>query len=139
MSLKVYIDTNVFLDSILNRDNGVAREVLYFLEDKNFEIILNDVSIINIHYFSSKDKKLTPKTVKKYIGLFLEEYTIVPVNVKLLKNALYSNFSDFEDAVQYFCAKKVGADLIISKDKKGFIESDIEKIDPLDFYYEYIK
>jgi len=139
MSLKVYVDTNVFLDSILNRDNGVAREILYFLEDKKFEIILNDVSIINIHYFSSKDKGLTPQNIKKYIGLFLEEYTIISANVELLKNALYSNFSDFEDGVQYFCAKEIGADLIISKDKKGFKESDIEKINPLDFYNAYIK
>jgi predicted nucleic acid-binding protein len=139
MSLKVYVDTNVFLDSILNRDNGIAREVLYFLEDKNFEIILNDVSIINIHYFSSKDKKLNSETVKKYIGLFLEEYTIISANTELLKSALYSKFSDFEDGVQYFCAKEIGADLIISKDKKGFKESDIEKINPVDFYNEYIK
>ena len=45
MNAKIYIDTNIFLDSILNRDNGIAKSVLFFLSDKNFEIVLNDISI----------------------------------------------------------------------------------------------
>ena len=55
MSLKVYVDTNIFLDAILNRDENISKEVLFFLEEKNFEIILNNISIINIHYFTSSN------------------------------------------------------------------------------------
>ena len=35
MSLRIYIDTNVFLNSILNRDNGISNEILSFLESKD--------------------------------------------------------------------------------------------------------
>lgn len=137
MSLKVYIDTNIFLDSILNRDNGIAREVLFFLEDKNFEIILNDISIINIHYFARKG--LGTSSLKQYINTFLNEYTIISANKDLLLQAINSDFKDFEDGVQYFCAKDYGTELIITNDKKGFKVSDIEVISSLDFYNQYIK
>jgi len=70
MSLKVYIDTNVYLNSIENRD---------------------------------------------------------------------SEFKDFEDGVQYFCARRVEADLIITSNKKDFTHSEIEVLTPLTFFNEYMK
>lgn len=104
MNAKIYIDTNIFLDSILDRDNGIAKSVLFFLSEKSFEIVLNDTSIINIHYFARKG--IEPKKLKEYINTFLDEYTIVSVNEKLLRDAINSDFKDFEDAIQYFCARK---------------------------------
>lgn len=139
MSLKIYIDTNIFLNSILNRDNEISKEVLYFLEAKNFEIVLNDISIINIHYYISKDKQFNSQNVKQYINTFLEEYTIVSADTELLKKSLHSTFKDFEDGVQYYCAKEIKADLIITNDKKGFIDSDIETINANNFYHQYVK
>ncbi len=41
--------------------------------------------------------------------------------------------------MQYFCAKEVESDLIITNNKKDFIESDIEIITANEFYDEYIK
>ena len=138
MSLKIYIDINIFLDSILNRDKGIADEVLSFLEEKDIEIVLNDLSIINIHYFAEKGLKSKLDLLKTKINTFLDEYVIVPVDKDILKEALNSDFIDFEDGVQYFCAKKIGADLIITNDKKGFKSSDIDTISSLDFYDRYI-
>ncbi len=137
MSLKIYIDTNVFLDSVLNRDNGVSREILYFLQDKGFEIVLNDISIINIHYFAKKG--LQPKELNQYINIILDNFTIVCADKFFLKQAINSDFNDFEDAVQYFCAKSIDADLIITNDKKGFKKSTINIITSKDFYDKYIK
>ena len=138
MSLKIYVDTNIFLNAILNRDNNISKDVLCFLKDKNFDIILNNISIINIHYFASKDKDLTKDMVKEQINSFLEEYIICSADTKILQTALNSNFDDFEDGVQYFCARDIGADLIITNDKKGFLNSEIDVITSKDFYYEYV-
>ncbi len=138
MSLKIYIDTNVFLNSILNRDNGISNEILSFLESKDVDIILNNISIINIHYFASKDKDLTKNMVKEYINSFLDEYIVFSADTKILQTALNSNFDDFEDGVQYFYARDIGADLIITNDKKGFLNSEIDVITSKDFYYEYV-
>ena len=139
MSLNIYIDTNIFLNSILNRDNNISKEVLFFLEQKGFNIILNDISIINIHYYISKSKTLLKDEIKDYINIFLKNYIIVAASEDILKNAINSNFSDFEDGVQYFCAKKTNANLIITNDKKGFKNSDIEVITAQDFFNNYIR
>ena len=138
MSLKIYVDTNIFLNAILNRDNNISKDVLCFLKDKNFDIILNNISIINIHYFASKDKDLTKDMVKEQINIFLEEYIICSADTKILQTALNSNFDDFKDGVQYFCAKDIEADLIITNDKKGFLNSEIDVITSKDFYDEYV-
>ncbi len=137
MSLKIYIDTNIFLDSILNRDDGISKEILYFIQDKGFEMILNDISIINIHYFARKGLKA--KDLKQYINIILDNFNIISADKSIIKQAINSDFNDFEDAVQYFCAKNINADLIITNDKKGFKNSTIDTISSKDFYNRYIK
>jgi len=137
MSLKIYIDTNIFLNSILNRDNNISKKVLSFLDDRGFDIILNDISIINIHYYVQKDYNFD--IAKQYIQTLLDEYTIISATDRILSLALNSNFKDFEDAVQYFCAKEYQSDLIITNDKKGFKNSEIETISANDFYFKYVE
>ena len=137
MSLKIYIDTNIFLNAILNRDNNISKKVLSFLDDRGFDIILNDISIINIHYYVQKDYNFD--IAKQYIQTLLDEYTIISATDRILSLALNSNFKDFEDAVQYFCAKEYQSDLIITNDKKGFKNSEIETISANDFYFKYVE
>ena len=86
-------------------------------------------------------KKLKPNLdlLKEYIGNILDEYTITSIHEDLLRKALNPKFIDFKDGVQYLCAKEVGAELIITNDKKGFKNSDIETINSSDFYDKYIK
>jgi hypothetical protein len=51
---------------------------------------------------------------------------------------LNSDFKDFEDWVQFFCAKAILADLIITDNKKDFINSDIKVLSAKEFsdYYK---
>lgn len=137
MTLKIYIDTNIFLDFILKRDNGISREILYYLHSKDFIVALNDISVVNIHYFAKKNLKM--EEVKDFIDIILDTCLIVSVDKNILKTSINSNFIDFEDAVQYFCAKSIDADLIITNDKKGFRDSRIDTITSQNFYKRYIR
>jgi len=139
MNTKVYIDTNIFLDALLNRDKGIALEILKFLKARDILIFLNDISVINIHYFAQKELKETLLLLKTYLNNLLDDNTIICVDEDLLRVALNSNFSDFEDGVQYFCAKEAKVDLILSNDKRGFKHSDIEVITSYDFYERFIE
>lgn len=40
--------------------------------------------------------------------------------------------ADFEDAVQVACASLAGAEVIVTRDVKGFAEADIQSITPGD-------
>lgn len=77
--------------------------------------------------------------VKDFIDIILDTCLIVSVDKNILKTSINSNFIDFEDAVQYFCAKSIDADLIITNDKKGFRDSRIDTITSQNFYKRYIR
>ena len=137
MSLKVYIDTNVYLNSIEGRDKEVSRNVLAFLAEKDIQLYLNDLSIINIHYIAKK--KRTREEITQILKIILRKQEIVSIDKYIIENALDSEFKDFEDGVQYFSARRVNADLIITSNKKDFAYSEIEVLTPLVFYSEYVK
>ena len=40
MSIRIYIDTNIYLNSILNRDKGISKEILSFLAGVDVELYL---------------------------------------------------------------------------------------------------
>ncbi len=136
MSLKIFIDTNIFLDSYLQRDSGVAKSIFDFLENNNIDIFLNDISIINIAYIIRK--RFTKNDIKEKINLITNQYHIVCASEEIISDANNSNFKDFEDGVQYFCAKKINADLIITNNKKDFNYSKIEVLTPVEFTLLYI-
>ena len=137
MSLKIYIDTNIYLNSILNRDREISKEVLSFLAGANVELYLNDISIINIHYIIRRS--LDREGVVEELRTIQKENNLVSVDEKIIENALDSKFKDFEDAIQYFCAKKADAELIITDNVKDFKLSNIRVISAKDFYKEYIE
>ena len=136
MSLKVYIDTNVYLNSIENRDKEVSKSVLAFLVQKNVQLYLNDLTIINIHYIAKKRR--TREEITKILKIILKKQDIVPIDKDIIENSLDSEFKDFEDGVQYFCARRVYADLIITSNKKDFAHSEIEVLTPIEFYKKYM-
>ena len=136
MNLKVFIDTNVFLDSYLKRDKGVSQSVFDFLEIRDVDIYLNDISIINIAYIIKKH--FSKEEIQEKINLIIETYSIVPANQEIIMLANNSTFTDFEDGVQYFCAREINADLIISNNKKDFKSSKIDILTPLEFSLLYI-
>lgn len=136
MSLKIFIDTNIYMNSIEDRDNGISKSVLVFLQQTDVELYLNDLSIINIHYLTRKSTQ--KDEIKKRLKTILEEQNIVSIDRFIIEESLDSNFKDFEDGVQYFCAKRAGADLIISDNKTDFIHSDIRVMTAKEFAQAYM-
>jgi len=137
MSLKVYIDTNVYLNSIENRDEGISKKLLTFLAQKDVRLYLNDLSIINIHYIAKKNR--TREEITQILRVILRKQEIVSIDKYIIEDSLNSEFKDFEDGVQYFCARRIDADLIITSNKKDFVHSEIEVLTPLEFYNSYMK
>ena len=136
MNLKVYIDTNVYLDAIDNRDKGIAKKVLAFFAQKEIDLYFNDLTIINIHYIAKKNR--TREEITQILKVILRKQEIVSIDKEIIENALESKFKDFEDGVQYFCARKIDANLILTSNKKDFKHSEIKVLSPLEFYDKYI-
>jgi predicted nucleic acid-binding protein len=137
MSIRIYIDTNIYLNSILNRDKEISKNILSFLAGVDVELYLNDISVINIHYIIRKS--FDRDGVIDELRTIQQENSLVSVDEEVIESALDSEFKDFEDAIQYFCAKKIDAELIITDNIKDFKLSDIRVISAKEFYKEYIE
>ena len=62
---------------------------------------------------------------------------IISVTDKDIEAALDLDWKDFEDSVQYAAAKNNGVDLILTRDAKGFEQSNIPVISPHGFIEKY--
>ena len=118
MMEKLFLDTNIVLDLIGNREPFVKEAAFLFQLGRNKEcqLFVSDLTFVNIAY-------ITRKTVLSKLRSFL---TIVGGGVVAVDHALALQADDFEDAVQYYAARQADADYIITRNKKDFSFSEIE-------------
>lgn len=91
--MKISIDTNIFLDLILQRDN--FKEPLRILNG-----YVADIIFLNIDYIASKQTK----KIKDFLKVMNETFNIVAPNNQIFEKALTLDNSDLEDNIQYLCA-----------------------------------
>ena len=114
---KVLLDTNVF-DELFT--NGPAAEdvtaVLEYIKRKVIIGYATPKTLMDIYYLfhSEKGAKVANRRVKQTYALI----EIAPQTAKEVKDAFALGWSDFEDAVQMASAKNMGADRLITLDRK---------------------
>ena len=70
-------------------------------------------------------RKMSPQDIFEGIDLLCQMCTPTVVDASVVREALDSDFTDFEDALQHFSAKTVDADCIVTRNKKDFGTSEI--------------
>lgn len=63
---------------------------------------------------------------------------VTPVDATIIETALSQERRDFEDAVQYFSSKTIDADIIMTRDRKGFNDFNITHLSPSDFLDSFL-
>lgn len=129
----IFLDTNVVLDFILNRDEfAVDAAVIFDLaERKKLNISVSSLSINTIDYVISK---LKSKVKSRQIIIKLLTLTeVASVDQSTIKKASISDFKDFEDAVQNYCAEESGHQIIVTRNTKDYKESNLSILTPKEF------
>ncbi|MCR4560208.1 MAG: PIN domain-containing protein [Bacteroidales bacterium] len=123
--MKVFLDTNIVIDFLGQREGFYqkAAKVLSFLQQEKYKIICSSLTFSTAYYICKRGR--THQETINLLSCFAKLCSISVVDQKIIKSALDSNFKDFEDSIQYFSAKNAKADVIISRDKKGFENSKI--------------
>jgi len=135
--MKIFIDTNIFLDALLKREpfKIPAVQLLNLCDEKVVTGFTSCVSFINITYFLRRFDK-TDYT--KSLQLILNSISIIPLENKDFKKALSFNFADTEDAYQYTSAlKEKDIKYIITRNIRDFKNSSIPAISAKDFLLQY--
>jgi len=121
--MKIYLDTNIILDMLFQREN--TKLTRYYVKEnlKNDILVTNNLSLNSIFYIAVEKFKEYEniKEFFKYIdnSLKWEIYNLT----KMDKNIN----TDFEDLQQYISAKNSGCKAIITNDK-DFPKLDIQLI-----------
>ena len=130
---KIFLDSNVILDSILHREGYEAvDQILQYGANHWVKNCTSALSFANIAYILRKSLKGDElydahKTLFKYIS-------VLPMEDMLIYNALRFGVPDFEDSLQIACADMEGCDLIITRDKKHFQGLPLPVYTPEEFY-----
>lgn len=128
----ILFDTNVILDVLLDREpfSEPASQLMSLVERGEISGLLCATTITTIHYLSTK--VLGKNKSQNQIEALMTLFDIASVNRAVIKDALTSKFSDFEDAVIYQAAYHAGAEAIITRNVKDFKLSKLPVYSPIE-------
>ena len=133
MQNNIYVDTNIVIDMCDNsrkfHENSFELITAYLQEE--YELFINSDTLSNLFYILSNHSVLNKSEIVEKMRFINEIFTLVSIESDDIEMALdlckdeSNKYKDYEDFMQYVCAKKVEADLIVTNDK-GFVALDIE-------------
>jgi len=125
MRRKVFVDTDIIYDMLAKREPHyqAAARLFTLVDEDQIQIFISALTVANIHYLISKQRTATK--AKQIIRNFRLLVHIVPVNEKIIDLALNSDFSDFEDAIQYFSALENDIELLLTRNLKDYKKAGI--------------
>lgn len=131
--MKLFLDTNVLIDLIGKREPFFKEiaVIASLAENKKIRLVSSSLSFVNTVYVISKEveRKIVLETLQKF--RFICE--VSDIDEIVIDKSLITNFNDFEDAVQYFSALHHKSDVIITRNKKDFKNSEISVLTPTEF------
>ena len=136
--MKLFIDTNIVLDLLQYREPWINDTLVLFqlAKENKVELIMSDLTFVNVVYIAGKN--VDENTLKETLVKLKKFVKVVSIGDVCIEQALNGDFSDFEDEVQYYAAKREQADYILSRDKKGFGMSDIPVMSVKEFLNNFV-
>ena len=117
--MKVFLDTNIVLDLLLERDGyAEAAMILQLQEEGKLSVCVPVLTMVNAAYVYRKTVGQRMAVVNlKYLSALME---VLPMDNAMLQQAIYAEGPDFEDLLQGFCAANAGCDFIITRNGKDY-------------------
>ena len=125
MKTRLFIDTNIMLDLLGERIpfyDSIAK-IATLADNGQVTLIVSALSYSTVSYFLTKFEN--SEIAKTKLRKFKVISKICDLDELIIEKGLNSNFSDFEDSLQYFSALKSDCSIIITRNAKDFKESKI--------------
>jgi predicted nucleic acid-binding protein len=126
--VKVLVDTNIFLDILLQRSPFFqdSHRIFKMVENGLTEGYIAPITINNIAYIARKSHQ--PDQIRKYIVTITEIFTICQMNATVVTSAAALNFTDIEDSLQAAMAESHGCGFIITSNISDYQHSPVPAI-----------
>jgi len=127
----LFIDTNILLDVLLNREH--CKEARSLMEHSSSELSMHvsTLTMANIAYILRK--KINGEKLYETLEMLSGMFYVDSLTTENFFDAIDLRASDFEDALQYCCAKENFSDCIITHNKKDFPFSTLPVYTPMEF------
>ena len=115
---RVFLDTNILIDYIQARAGGDdAKQLLMRGRDGEVSLYASFLTFANMAYILNGKAD-----VYELFAMLTSFITVLPMDGDQLQAALSHRAKDFEDMLQYQCAKVAGCDTIITGNKRHFTD-----------------
>ena len=117
MAFKIFLDANVCLDLLLRRENYIySKRIFERISSGEFRAFITPSIVHIVAYILPKyyDKSL----IKNIVLDLLNHVQVIDCSHEITINAVNSQMTDIEDALQYYTAMHHKVDYFISLDKK---------------------
>ena len=126
----VFLDTNVLLDVLLNRQPFApeAQRIWSLAEKRQIRACVSAATFLNVYYIVRRlaSRQQADRAVRGLRAIF----QILPIDSDAIDQAIESPLKDFEDAVQHACTLRARALCIITRDERHFSRSSLPVISP---------
>lgn len=138
--MRLLLDTNVMLDMFACRE-GFCQEALAIKAMglyNDADLWVSAKSFTDVFYVMNKSGKYESEVIQ---DLFLENLSylnVCKIDKDDIMESARAKWPDFEDCLVARCAEKVKADLLLTRDEKGFASSNVPPCSPAAFL-EYLE
>jgi len=129
----VFMDANVVIDFLANLQPFWLHSawLCNLAVDGKVIIYISAVSYNNIYYILRQS--LTRNGAIKLLAELAEISEVVDVTGMVIRQSLKTDFNDYEDAIQYYCALSTPQiDFIVTRNTKDFKKSTLPVLTPVE-------
>lgn len=137
MSKTVFIDTNIMLDLLGERDpfyEPIAK-IATLAEKGKLKMIVSPISFATVNYFLTKFESV--EAAREKLRKFKILCTICSLDEQTIEKGLNSSMKDFEDALKYYSATQSKCDIILTRNAKDFKQSSLPTMTAKEFLRSY--
>ena len=118
--MKIFVDTNIFIDILLDREPFSAYSALIYklCENGLVEGYIAPITVNNIYYICRKAHNIA--AIKAFLHKVSKDFTIAPMDSMTIEKANRLAMGDYEDALQYAMALQIGAEYLVTRNTKDF-------------------
>ena len=117
--MKVFLDTNIILDLLLQREGWEHSAQIITLQEKGcLHLCISVLTMVNVAYVYRKTVGEALAVVNlKYISALME---VLPMDAEMMEEAIQAGGRDFEDSFQTIAAASAGCDAIVTRNIRDF-------------------
>ncbi|MFH0893752.1 MAG: PIN domain-containing protein [Bacteroidota bacterium] len=123
--IRVFSDTDIVLDLLAERKNFYkpAAQLFTMADQGKLKICVSASTFATLFFLLSRDNG--QDKAKKILFRFKSLVQVLTVDDKIIELALSSDFKDFEDGIQYFCAIENKCIALLTRNLNDYKLADI--------------